>query len=319
MSCTRTSVLFAIAILVTLVAALRAPPVDACARVSEAPIALEGEEALIVWDPATHTQHLIRTGLFAEATDDFGFLVPTPTRPELAEANDGVFERLFRIYRRPPRRVRARARALGRAMGGGTPSVALIERRMVAGLDTSVLAANDADALSAWLREHRYPSSDALTEWFRKYVDEGWFVTAFRYAPARGSGAWFNRSVRMTFQTERPFFPYSEPSGGSASPRPFRISLIAPEPMRAQGRRRVFRGRVAFARSLPDYQLERLLAGVVPGSAIPSEAFLTVLDEPRSRRGARDLWFEPNPRRRRVRPTITTRIAPRAARSPRRR
>ena len=143
-------------------------PARACAIVFEragADVRMVGEEALIVWDPATGTEQFVRSARFAGATEEFGFLVPTPTRPGLSEVGNEVFDRLFFLSRRPPPRARARGGSSERGVEVDDPFVDVLERRTVAGLDTAVLATNDAGALNAWLGAHRYPSSPALERW----------------------------------------------------------------------------------------------------------------------------------------------------------
>jgi hypothetical protein len=44
---------------------------------------LNNENALIVWNKTTSTEHFIREAHFDTDTPDFGFLVPTPTQPTL--------------------------------------------------------------------------------------------------------------------------------------------------------------------------------------------------------------------------------------------
>src|SRR5947209_5509893 len=71
----------------------------ACSVASPAnkPVEIADESAIIVWDSATGTEHFIRRATFKSAAQDFGFLVPTPTKPELAEADDVAFKELARI------------------------------------------------------------------------------------------------------------------------------------------------------------------------------------------------------------------------------
>src|SRR5437764_76847 len=61
------------------------------------PVAIASETAVIVWDEKGQTQHFIRRASFATEAKDFGFLVPTPTKPTLAEADDQAFAELARI------------------------------------------------------------------------------------------------------------------------------------------------------------------------------------------------------------------------------
>lgn len=290
----------------------------ACFAIGRAgPVPIQGEEALIVWDAARRTQHFVRRAAFRGVRSDFGFLVPTPSRPELLEVASGFFDTLFGFYGRAP------DDALGAMRGGGGEGgphgrtagarVEVLEQRQLAGMEASVLAASDPRALTDWLRQHRYPSSPALTRWLAPYVASGWIVTAFRIDPSATprTTRFHTSSVRMSFQTDRPFFPYSEPSAGR--PRPFRVSVIAPTRVRA------VLARVGETTSEPwpvapgfadaPFGLPRLET-TVPQGSIPRGSWLTTFDEPRSRRGARDLFFDPDPSTERVASTITTRIEP---------
>src|SRR5437016_5091513 len=49
------------------------------------------ESAVIVWDAPAKVQHFIRRATFDTKAKDFGFLVPTPTQPALADVDDAVF------------------------------------------------------------------------------------------------------------------------------------------------------------------------------------------------------------------------------------
>src|SRR5262245_45994026 len=60
------------------VACAPAPPRGEEVRIAE-------EEAIILWDPATRTEHFIRRAQFRSTARAFGFLVPTPATPALGE------------------------------------------------------------------------------------------------------------------------------------------------------------------------------------------------------------------------------------------
>jgi hypothetical protein len=57
------------------------------------------ESAIIIWDEKTRTQHFIRRATFDTDAPDFGFLVPTPTEPALAEVNNSAFTDLEYLIR----------------------------------------------------------------------------------------------------------------------------------------------------------------------------------------------------------------------------
>jgi hypothetical protein len=98
----------------------------------------------------------------------------------------------------------------------------VLEQTRVGGYDASVLAADDPAALNRWLGEHGYESRPALTAWLAPYTKAGWTVTAFKIAKAVADAPNVGTTaVRMTFQTNRPFFPYREPEdqrGAKANP-----------------------------------------------------------------------------------------------------
>ena len=172
------------------------------------------ETALIVWDASHRTQHFIRKASFHTAAEHFGFLVPTPSRPELAEAPDAVFTKLAQITTPPSPPVRAGSAVRpGAVAHTAAPTVTVLETKQVAGYDAAILEANDATALNDWLARHEYQSSPELVDWLQPYIDRSWIITAVKIAksqpkaPGVGSNA-----VRMSFQTDQPFFPYREPA-----------------------------------------------------------------------------------------------------------
>jgi hypothetical protein len=303
-------------LIVTLLVAVAAPPraVEACAGIGRSgPVFVRGEEALVVWDEARHLEHFVRRAFFDGVREDFGFLVPTPTRPELAEVSSRVFAELFTLYRMPPRRSsRSRGTSGAGRHASAADAVVVLEERTVAGMDAAVLAASDPHALEGWLRSHGYPSGAALTSYVAPYVSAGWIITAFRIAPGSLAAAPFSSaSVRMSFSTERPFFPYSEPQL-DAAPRRFRVSVASPGRVRAYLDRPTGGARAPWIE--PAYAgrpsaLRRVLSPVL-AEGVSAGPWLTTFDERASRRGELDLFFEPDPEQRARASRITSQIRP---------
>ena len=190
---------------------------------------IRDESALIIWDSVTKTEHFIRRASFETTADDFGFLVPTPSQPDLGEADDRVFESLGQmtaarhVYREQVETVfgfgdllstvkhAAMADAGSMVSAMPTGAVEVLDQKQVAGFDATVLKADDAEALAKWLDEHGYEARPALTEWLKWYVDQKWIITAFKMV--KGERPSFDaKSVRMTFQADKPFYPYREPA-----------------------------------------------------------------------------------------------------------
>src|SRR5690606_3646847 len=126
-------------------------PARACAPAPQkgAQVDIASETALIIWDSTAKVQHFIRTASFTSTSADFGFLVPTPSRPELAESSEDVFRNLSEIT--APRVVtQTKTGGIGCTLGREAPtagevenalpgSVKVIETKRVGAFDAAVL------------------------------------------------------------------------------------------------------------------------------------------------------------------------------------
>ena len=236
---------------------------DGCAmvqsRITPVRVDIADESAIIIWDEANKTEHFIRRANFKTAARDFGFLVPTPTRPELAEAKDQAFSFLEKLTARPFLRAPG---GRGDPDNGNAPGkVVVLEIKRVAGFDAAVLKADNAEALNDWLKKNEYQSRPELVTWLEPYVKSGWIITAFKIAsdePKSSSIA--TSAVRMSFKTERPFYPYREPADarvvteGSPSPaRLLRVYVLAKDRVQANlGKDGQFAGKTVWANALSD-------------------------------------------------------------------
>lgn len=282
-----------------------APPSEPCACALAPPagesVHIAEESALIIWDAATKTQHFIRRAQFDTKAKDFGFLVPTPTRPSLSEVDDAVFGYLLDLTRPPVREVARQEIAKGgervmmAAKSAPPPAVIVLESVTVAGLDAVVLAANDAQALNRWLKDHGYASSPELAAWFKPYVASKWIMTAFKIAKgqSRAERA-VSSAVRMTFKAERPYFPYREPASDSKAPRALEVYFVSGERVEGRiGAAGKWPGSALWAKPLEEGARNELLGRTkLPANAVPAKAWLTrFLDSSAPRPGTDDLFF----------------------------
>lgn len=213
-----------------------ASPVFACAPAPHAGewVDVVEESAVIAWDPATKTQHFIRRATFQGDARDFGFLVPTPTAPQLAAVDDGIFETLIEKTKRPTiERTRRKINWIyftlankSEGVTAGAP-VEVVQTTKVAGYDAVVLDASDAKALVDWLHQHDYATTPQLEAWLDAYIRQRWMITAFKIDKSQSEMA-RTEAVKMSFTTERPFFPYREPPSDNAN-RVLRIFFLGPE------------------------------------------------------------------------------------------
>ena len=214
------------------------PPAPACCSVYPRgkPVLNADQTVIIIWDAATKTQHFIRQASFKGEADHFGFLVPTPSQPELDESGDGAFSFLLKLTEPEVKYMKRSSGGMGCGCGssGGTtkattvsPTVRVLEQKLVAGMNAAVLETDDANALVSWLKEHGYFYSPEVAAWAKPYVEGGWKFTALKVAKSedaaeKNSGRQSPKSVaapalRLTFKTDRPLFPYREPDPGDSA------------------------------------------------------------------------------------------------------
>lgn len=271
-------------------------------------VEIANESAIILWDAKSKTQHFIRRANFKTDADDFGFLVPTPTEPELGEVDDKAFDYLAEVT--APRVVDQKrpSGSPGCGCGGAAPlsknaapgGITVLGKARVAGQDVVKLKVDEAEALSPWLKKHGYPYSDQLTKWVAPYVKAGWVITAFKIANADGKKEGPDRvgskAVRMTFTTDRPFFPYREPPEDKSARIPsrlLRVFFISDVRMTGILRGETWPGDQVWSNPLKDQQRDQLLTHLKlrsrPGL---TKYWLTEFEDDSSPRpGSADVYF----------------------------
>jgi hypothetical protein len=225
----------------------------------EEDVTISDEAALIVWDKDTQTEHFIRNAEFKTNSVDFGFLVPTPSVPTLHESGGRVlselmertaarieyrphYENEFRLFRPGTGLDLILNTFPGSAMTSNSAApmaaapVEVVGEFNVAGYDATILKASDASELLKWLEEHHYEARPELLEWLQVYTQQGWYLTAFRISKSEDGTPATAKPVRITFNTDRPFYPYREPADAravstTAASRTLKLFVLANERM----------------------------------------------------------------------------------------
>ncbi|MBX3472703.1 MAG: DUF2330 domain-containing protein [Planctomycetes bacterium] len=322
--------LFSLASLALVVALAPAARVLACCPAfppgPDTRVKIAEQELLVAWSAATKTEHFVRRASFASEEAGFGFLVPTPTEPQLAEVGAGVFDRLReeirpRVVRKTRNRYvpgslilmpltagRKSARPLGMAeFADATPAAAVdvLQQTRVAGYDAAVLRADDAAALARWLEDNGYDARPELRAWVEPYVQAKWIVTAFKFAGEKGRVG--TGSLRMSFQTDRPLFPYRTPTdqrGGGNTLRVFYVGDGRASGGLGEGGAKPWAGQVKYATNAPQRPLADLLGDAVPTADLAADAWLTAFEDETWPGGEEDLWFSTDPKGAELIPTI---------------
>lgn len=179
------------------------------------------QTVIMIWDKKQQTQHFIRMADFKTDAKDIGFLVPSPSRPQLEESGNEAFHDLKKIT------------APVQSYGGSFPlgcsvapqvkrleGVTVIEEKRVADYDATVLTARSGDDLMNWLKQNGYAYSPAVSDWAKPYLGGNWHFTALKLAKKSSTQSNQDlraKALRITFKTDRPLFPYREPDSRQAS------------------------------------------------------------------------------------------------------
>jgi len=297
-------------------------------------VQIADQRILIAWDPHTKIEHFVREAGFlvaderskatsAEAgNDDFGFLVPSPTSPEVEETDRDVFLRLemavqpiiqrvnrWRVDLMPGLLLPFKLERTLLGTGGLPPTAAIdvrvLETKQVAGYDVAILQADDAGALQVWLHDHGYAMRDSMKEWVKPYIEKGWVITAFKYAD--GSTRTNVGAVRMSFRTERPVFPYRVPSDQHVDLNKGRgntLSAFVIGPGKAEGSLGeganaspwASKSLVRYSKPIAKGTLLGLLRGAIAQDDFNEPMWLMAIDDTTWPSGSEDLWFDFDPK-----------------------
>jgi hypothetical protein len=279
-------------------------PAPACCPVTPSgkPVVNADQTVIILWDETNKTQHFIRKASFKSEADDFGFIVPSPSQPELSESGNEAFPYLQKLTEPEIRKEKRPSGGggcitCGVAAPGGRgleanavkEDVRVLEEKLVAGFQASVLEADSADALTTWLKNNGYAFSPAVEAWARPYIDGKWKFTALKVAKSKERKTDANVSaaaLRITFKTDKPLFPYREPDYGSATNqlgvrnRLLRIYFLAEARYQGELTNAAWTGNVAWANKLSAENRKKTLELMkLPETTGPAEWWLTEFED----------------------------------------
>lgn len=265
---------------------------DACCAVSaqEVPVVNADQTVILLWDRERQTEHFIRKASFRSEGESVGFIVPTPSRPQLEESGNAAFPYLAEIT--APMDSKSVGLPIGCAVAAKpSPSrgVRIVEEKDVAGFHAVVLAADNGDELVTWLRDHGYAYTPEAAAWAQPYLDGHWYMTAMKIArtpDGRTDPALAASALRISFKTDRPLFPYREPDSRAAAAklrvkdRLLRIYFVAEARYEGRFPSRAWGGKPRWSQPLDDAQRAQLLRHLaLPESTGPSQFWLTDFED----------------------------------------
>ena len=176
-SCVHGSLL-ALAAGAVLVAGLRLPEAEsACCyfAAKDKDILQPAQKVFITWNPAENVESFTVQPKFEGNADDFGMVIPTPSKPKLDEMPRDFFKELA-LYTLLKKREQPQSKLLpvplekaanqkgqgkdkDAATGHGAfrpPAVKVLEAGVVGNLDYKIIEAGRADDLFGWLKDNKY-------------------------------------------------------------------------------------------------------------------------------------------------------------------
>ena len=260
------------------------------------------QSVIMLWDKERQTQHFVRKANFRTDARDIGFIVPSPSRPQLEESGDAAFNTLADITAAsPPPFIPLPSCSVAPATARG--NVTVIERKRVAGYDATVLTARSGKDLNQWLKNNGYPYSSALAAWTKPYLGGDWHFTALKlvkdedraFDPDMGAS-----SLRISFKTDRPLFPYREPDSKAASTalnrnyRILRIYFIAETQYEGKIRGQAWKASTRWSGDITKHRKTLLRQLGLPQNSGPKQWWLTELENRwRYEQAAGDVYFSP--------------------------
>lgn len=296
-------------------------PAEACggffaAKLEERP-SLAYEQTLIIYDDQKSVEHFVREVVFDKGKSAFGFVVPTPGRPEVFPVQKNPFKDLterFPLF--PPMRsgLMGGAVGFGSGKGGGGGAVEVLETKRVGSFKAFVLAARDSDAFANWLKQQGFVSTPESDRWLHHYVTLGFYFVALRYEPPAAPAADQLKAdkaqpsaetIRISFPTPLAFYPYLEPDPavGAKTPeqRGLEVWLVTRQRSLPIAARKRPTGGVDWLRPLASgasyggfkENLVGALSELTPLSPDGSLFVQRFVDQKRSRAGFGDILFVP--------------------------
>ncbi len=156
---------------------------------------------------------LIISVTFQGDAEDFAWLIPLPTQPEVDKSTDEIFVALEELTQ-PQFTILERKEMEAVPMGTGESGVTVWETKKVDIYEIAVLTSTDKESLTKWLNDNGYQYPTAQAYILEEYIDMGWYFVATKVntdslgelteAQLREGHA---VPLKMVFETEKPFYP----------------------------------------------------------------------------------------------------------------
>lgn len=161
-------------------------------------------------------EKLILSTSFNGDAEDFAWVVPTPSKPEVQKASSEIFTSLRDLTETTEDRGAEDIGmgGVGYGLNDAKQSVHVIEEKTIEYYDIAVLSADDKNALADWLNKNGYRFPEQYSYVLDSYVQNKWFFTAVKItkdvkAKQLQTDMWNGSLMPLQFEfsTDKPVFP----------------------------------------------------------------------------------------------------------------
>lgn len=138
------------------------------------------QKAVIFYDKGVET--LVLSITFKGNANDFGWVIPAPSKPEVSKGSDDIFTNLQTLTGYTNVSPQPLGLGVGSKLDEST-GVTVIETKKVDYYDVTVLTATDREALTNWLEGNNYNFPASASYILDSYIDNGWFFVAMKINP----------------------------------------------------------------------------------------------------------------------------------------
>lgn len=136
------------------------------------------QRAVIFYENGLET--LILSVTFRGDAEDFGWVIPTPSRPQVSKSSDELFTSLEQITTFAEDLVRPLTFEEAYNLGKATRSVHVIETKKIEYYEVAVLTADEPEALAEWLAANDYQFPKKASYILDSYIENNWYFVAVK-------------------------------------------------------------------------------------------------------------------------------------------
>ncbi|MEW6407476.1 MAG: DUF2330 domain-containing protein [Patescibacteria group bacterium] len=173
-----------------------------------------GQKAVIVYEKGVET--LIVSTQFKGDAKNFGWVIPTPSRPEVSKSSDELFTSLEDLT--APKYYGSELEVMAPAALDKTEkesAVSVLETKKVGVYEIKVLEASDSKALATWLEENKYMYPKEGSYILDEYIQKRWYFVAAKIdvsaleslSATEALKEGHAQPIKLTFQSDKIIYP----------------------------------------------------------------------------------------------------------------